>query len=366
MVIAIFAMLALARLFAAFPMSAPLLGFMFTPLTWLPIAFIAVLVVMLVAALVYMLATVIASDGAKSWARVQIYEAVLSIVMILVFGAFSYLFFINPQGAFGPKGLNIVPQGYAVDILGYQLPLQSGCSGASDIYQLSVCDLSLFNGVASTAAEFTYVVSYMAGIVPSLSITASLPDVPPEYLSVGFNVALLPGEIDNLLPIAYSGLMFALMISQLQLLILSGSLLFLSVFLTLGLVMRTFGFTRTFGGAMIAFGLGLGLVYPLLTTITYGFIDTNLIAVCIPSSVCSGPSMAGALLSLLFAYVTGSGPSSFLVGSLTGGVDIFGYLLAGLTFIPFLNFTIVDAFIVDFSRSIGEQMDFMSLLSNII
>jgi len=44
----------------------------------------------------------------------------------------------------------------------------------------------------------------------------------------------------------------------------------------------------------------------------------------------------------------------------------FGLAIAGLTFIPFLNFTIVDAFIVDFSRAIGEKIDFMTLLLGII
>ncbi|MCL4373304.1 MAG: hypothetical protein M1360_00895 [Candidatus Marsarchaeota archaeon] len=362
MVMLVIAMLALAHLSAALPISMPLLGLLYTPLTWLPIAFVAVLVVILVAAIVYMLANIIMSANAKAWARMQIYEAFLSIVMILVFGAFSYLFFISPQAAFGPKGLNIVPQGSGVDVLGFSV-LQQGCTSATDIFQLSVCDLSLFNGVAGSMAEFAYYVSYLTGIVPTLSIKIGIPDYPEENLNVGFATSLLPGEIDNLLPVVYSGIMFALLISQLQLLILSGSLLFLSVFLTLGLVMRTFGFTRTFGGAMIAFGLGLGLVFPLLTSITYGFIDTNIVSTCLGTSACGQVYMLGTVLSMVFTYATGAGVNLSL---LTGGVKVFGYILAGLTFIPFLNFTIVDAFIVDFSRSIGERMDFMSLLSNII
>ncbi|EQD57918.1 hypothetical protein B2A_04611, partial [mine drainage metagenome] len=39
---------------------------------------------------------------------------------------------------------------------------------------------------------------------------------------------------------------------------------------------------------------------------------------------------------------------------------------AGLTFIPFLNFTILDAFIVDFSKVMGEKVSFMALLSNLV
>ncbi|MEM0149525.1 MAG: hypothetical protein QXW10_01355 [Candidatus Micrarchaeaceae archaeon] len=348
--------IAFARLFAAAPM--PMLGLVYTPLTWMPIAFIAVLVVIFVAAMVYMLAGIIGSANARSWARIQIYEAFLSIVMIIIFGAFAYLFFISPQGALGPSGLNIVPQNF--NVLGYTVG--SGCSNANDIFQLSVCDLSLFNGAVSTTAEFVYYISYVTGIVPTLSIAFYIPGY-ENALTVGFGrVEIFPGEIDNLLPVIYSAMMFAMLISQLQLIILAGSLLFLSVFLTLGLVIRTFGVTRSFGGAMIAFGLGLGLVFPLLTSITYGFIDTNIAAAC-TGTACGVATLSGSILSFIFSYLLGVGSGA---GVLSSGVDFFGYLIVGLTFIPFLNFTIVDAFIVDFSKAIGERMDFMSLLSNII
>ncbi|MGC8586031.1 MAG: hypothetical protein ACP5K5_00595 [Candidatus Micrarchaeia archaeon] len=342
-----------APIFMALSSSLPMLGLVFTPTTWLPFAVIAVLVVALVAAIVYMLAGVINSNNARAWSRMQIYEAMLSLLLIIIFGAFSYLFFLNPQPAFGPSGLNIVPQSFSV--LGFNIA--QGCSNANDIFNLSVCDLSLFNGAASTAAAFTYYVSFIAGIIPTLSVGFFLPET-EQSVGVKFKFEIFPGEIDDLLPFIYSGIIFALLLSQLQLIILSGSLLFLSVFLTIGLVMRTLGVTRSFGGAMIAFGLGLGMVFPLLTSITYGFIDVNI------SSLSSGlgyATLAGEIFSLILAYLTGTS-----LPVLTSGATFFGYLIAGLTFIPFLNFTIVDAFIVDFSKAVGERMDFMSLLTNII
>jgi len=344
-------MLAFTHLFAAAQL--PMLGLVYTPMTWWPIALIAVLVVILVAAIVYILAGIIASTNARAWARIQIYEAFLSIVLIMIFGFFSYLFFLSPQAAMGPNGLNLVPQSFS--ILGYTI--QSGCSSANDIFQLSVCDLSLFNGAVSTTAEFFYYVSYITGIVPTLDISLSIPEY-EDALSVDFSdIEIFPGEIDNVMPVIYSAMMFALLISQLQLIILAGSLLFLSVFLTLGLVMRTFGVTRSFGGAMIAFGLGLGLVFPLLTAITYGFLDVQINAACY--NVCGAGELLGNIFGFILSYLTGASVTMPSVG-------FFGYLVVGLTFIPFLNFTIVDAFIVDFSKAIGERMDFMSLLSNII
>ena len=47
-------------------------------------------------------------------------------------------------------------------------------------------------------------------------------------------------------------------------------------------------------------------------------------------------------------------------------LQVLGYMLAGFTFIPFLNFIIVDTFIIDFSQAIGERMDFMSLLAGVV
>ena len=39
---------------------------------------------------------------------------------------------------------------------------------------------------------------------------------------------------------------------------------------------------------------------------------------------------------------------------------------AGLLLIPFVNFLIIDVFIIDFSKVIGEKMDFMKILTGII
>ncbi|MGC8669649.1 MAG: hypothetical protein ACP5TL_00660 [Candidatus Micrarchaeia archaeon] len=334
----------------------PLFGLVFTPTTWLPIAFIAVMIVFFVAGIVYMLSTILDSSNAKNWARSQIYEAFLSIILIVIFGAFSYLFFLNPQGAFGPSGLNIIPLN--LNILGFT---SAGCNSATDIFQLSTCDLAQFNGVVSTTTAFIYYASFVIGITPTLNMRIESPSSPEIYIGVS-DFEIYPAQIDNILTLLYSGMIFALLLSQLQLIILSGALLFLSFFLTLGLIMRTFGLTKTFGGALIAFGLGLGFVYPLLTSITYGFIDTNVISTC--NGVCGVGLMFGAIVSFILSYLM---PSILVPYSiLNAGVVYLGYLIAGLTFIPFLNFTIVDAFIVDFSKAIGERMDFMSLLTNII
>ena len=69
------------------------------------------------------------------------------------------------------------------------------------------------------------------------------------------------------------------------------------------------------------------------------------------------------LYDLLLSLLPLIGGSGFAAGP---WVFAIAAVVAGLTFIPFLNFTIVDAFIVDFSKAIGERLDFMSLLIGVV
>lgn len=322
-----------------------------SPVAWVPLASIAVLAVITIAAMVYALSGIIGSANARSWSRAQIYEAILSLVLIIIFGAFSYLFFVNPQGAF--SALKLVPSAPAID-----------CTKAASIFELATCDLSMFNTAAFQLAGVWFMISYMIGILPGISIMITPVPTIPE---LGFSVTLpsvIPIVNDLLLSSAFIATLTIMLLQQIQLIIISSSILMLSLFLTLGLIARTFGFAKTFGGAMIAFGLGLGLVYPLLVSITYGYVDVQAHIPCILGSTgpwCgAGTYSISAMGNSLFTLLTSQSASH------SQFIAQIGYLLAGLTFIPFLNFIIVDAFIIDFSRAIGEQMDFMTLLAGII
>lgn len=347
------AVVALSALIGSAHAAGPSAPLPITPTSWISIATVAVLVVMTVAAMVYALSGAIGSPNARAWSRVQIYEALLSLIMILVFGSFSYLFFLNPQHAFGSLGL--VPQGAGT----------TGCSSANDLFTLAVCDLSIFNQAAFNIEGVWYMLSYATGILPSIGITIA-PIQGVEDVSFTFgptSVVPLSSYID-LLTFIYSSTLVIMLLQQVQLLLLSSSILLLSLFVTLGLIARTFGFTRTFGGAMIAFGLGLGLVYPMLVAITYGYVDVQGNINCFVSTSCAtGYSLLavfGAFITLLTQFF-GTIPATT--------ISIFkqlGYMLAGFTFIPFLNFIIVDSFIMDFSSAIGERMDFMALLAGIV
>lgn len=319
-----------------------------SPTSWIPFAIIAVFTVILVAAIVYMLSGIIRSENAKQWARFQIYEALLSLILIIAFGSLIFLFFLSPQTVYGK--LNIVP---------------SGCTGATQLFTLASCDVAQFNNGAFAFAQYSFIVSYLTVFPPPPELTYyPLPEDENVYFKLTPS-SFVPSDTGQILSFFYSAIMFALIFNQVQLIMLSGAVLFLSVFLSIGLIARTFGFARTFAGAMIAFGLGIGILYPLMVSLTYGYIDVNANVTCLQTFVCSTIGTAGVMMQLIInpASVSLSQNLGTGVGNLM--VEI-GYIVVGLTLIPLLNVVIVDAFIIDFSKAVGEKMSFGTLFSNFL
>lgn len=356
------AMLILLFIFPIFT-QAQAVGLPVLPTTLMGIAFVAVLAVIAVAALVLMLSGLIASPNAMGWARFQVYEGLLSIVLILIFLAFIYLFTLNPNSALQSVGL--LPNGG-------EFP----CGSAPDIFAISTCDIATFNRYAFGMFEALFFVTMFMGYTPGLQISAQFatPTLDSAYTASGGVGSLIPLSIENSLSFAFDMILALELLNQVQVLLLSGSLMWLAFFVTLGLIVRTFGFMRTFGGAMVALGLGLGLVYPLVTAITYGFIDNTILnslgcvagtVGCIFQSPSTVPGLAYDILMTFIAIIPAlfGGPALLPTGPWVFAIAM---VVAGLTFMGFLNFTIVDAFIVDFSRAIGERMNFMSLLIGLI
>ncbi|MDE1833057.1 MAG: hypothetical protein KGH58_01420 [Candidatus Micrarchaeota archaeon] len=327
-------------------------------LNWLPVATLGVLAIIAVAAMVFALSGIINSPNARNWARMQVYEGLLSVVMILVFASFSYLFTLSPQNAL--QSMHMVP---------------ATCTGASTIQTLGTCDMALFNSAAYELYNYAYGISFLVGVVsPDLRATVNPIPNQPSTLSATFRVkTIAPWSLSGLFGKGLSALLFMILLSQVQLILLSSSTFFFTFFMSLGLITRTFGFTRSFGGSMIALGMGLGIIYPLIVSITFGFIDTSTTIPsiqCLASSTpaCAISSTASTLWSIILSV-----PSLLLQGPgadpLTGVSSLLlslGYFAAGFTFIPFLNFVILDAFIIDFSSAVGERMDFMSLLTSLV
>ena len=322
---------------------------------WYDIALIAVIVVILIAALIYAVSFALDSPNGRSWARAQIYEALIGLMLIVIFLGLYSMMFLNPSQSVSSAKL-----------------LPSTCTGAASntIFNLSACDMGSFIAISKGYFGLLYGVSYVAGLTPGFTAKVNVPfDSDGTGFSFGIN-SLFPKSTDEILGIAFNALLFMILLNEVQLILLSGSIFFIALFMAIGLIAWVFGISRSFGGAMIAFGLGLGIVFPLLVSVTYGFITTQVLTYLGNPSTLSGAlsgifnlalNATGLVAGLFATYISGSFPS--YLGTL---LLQYGYIIAGLTFVPFLNFTILDAFIVDFSKVMGEKVSFMALIGNLV
>ena len=325
-------------------------SFFSTPyLFWFPIIIIASLAVITVLILIFMLAPLAGRSDIRVWVRSKIYDSLFTIILVFVF-VFVSGFICSAQPAAIYKSVGLLPPACQ--------PATNKPYGASinTFYGLALCNVFQFN---SDFANFAHVIYYFTLLIAfAPGIHESIPFI---FSSISFSF----NPIGSIYPVfhyisPYMQLAFMLFIAeQMQLLLIAASPILFSIFMTVGLMGRAFGISRTFGGAMIAFGLGIGIVYPLLVTVSYGFITFALSNFHISAIIFNW----GNLLTFFFTPAVGA----TLVYAFINLILLYvGFIIMGLTLIPLMNFIIVDTFIIDFSKAIGERMDFMSILTSII
>ncbi|MGC8688171.1 MAG: hypothetical protein ACP5RQ_02105 [Candidatus Micrarchaeia archaeon] len=302
------------------------------------IAFIAIISLIIIAAIIYALSGILDSPNMRAWSRLQIYQAIVAGALLAFFVAILTLTYINPSQVLSSSNL-----------------LPPKCSSVTDIYQAATCDLSVFNNDAwnytSAVGGIALLLSSTGGVAVNIPLT--------QTISFGFvNEDILPIGLESILTTLLQSLSLFFIISNILILLLAGAVFWFISFVTLGLVARAFGVTRSFGGSMVALGVGLGVVLPILVIIMYGFITTQLGNVD-PLTV-SGEIIGLALFLISFVGFNGY---TFLPGNI---LFDFAALFSGMILIPFLIFTVLDAFIIDFSSAIGERIDFMSMLTGLL
>ena len=332
-------------------------GYLTSPyLVWFPVAVAAATAVIGIIAIMYMLSTFAGRNDLKVWARAKIYEVLMSIVLILIFMAIVTLIAsIDFEQVFGAA--NLVPS-----------QCQALPDGATDLFTLSVCNMYQFNNNVVSLAG----VVYGAGVALSFMPTLSLNLEPVVGVGVGGVVNPAPAALNSSLGWLIDIVFGAYVLSQVQLLLLAGALLLFSLFMGIGLISRIFVITRSFGGAMIALGVGLGIIYPLMVCLTYGYVNVGMNAVNNPGSpyaVVYGATqgiLGGALLIASSIVSVPASATAAFQGWFMNLLTYSGLAGAGLILVPAINFLIVDVFVIDFSQAIGERMDFMRLLTGMV
>ncbi|MEM3791321.1 MAG: hypothetical protein QXL16_01155 [Candidatus Micrarchaeaceae archaeon] len=322
---------------------------------WIAVAVLVSLAMISIYAVVYQLSPLIEMEGLRSWSRNKIFEVITNLVLIFIFGLFVSLFI-----SFNPNENNY--------LLNNNLNVyQCSNSNVNNIYLDALCNVHFFNSVYLDFME----VIYLSGVVTSLSPSVTLsvtPLAPANIRDLGVESTFsLSRGIGDILGLAL-GLAYAFyVLSQVQIVILASALFLFSVFMGVGFIARIFGPTRGLGGVLISLGLGLGLLYPSLSAISYGFINNNL-------GGFSAVPIYGSLAAVLFSFIscalsfllvcTASIPLSITAAFL---LIYYGGLIAiGITIVPLINLAITDVFVIDFSSAIGERIDILSLLTGLI
>lgn len=337
--------------------------FLTAPYTsWFPVVSLAVLAFLVVLIVVYMLSPLVGRTDIRSWTKIKGYELLLSLVLIGIFASFSTEICV------------IDPKPYLIQV--QILPSSCNNNNINNLYAVSICDMSQFNSYMNYMNTFLYYVLLTFAIQPAFGVSVSIGGTAQGTVlggtgGVGVSVShieLTPAQasIKYLGPVL-DGLYTLVLINKMQLLLLSSSLVIFSIFMAIGLIARAFGVGRTFGGAMIAFALGIGFVYPLVATINYGFLDYGLQNSIAQSAGSLYPALlltpVITVLSLLASYPNIAPFLSYIPEYV---FEFAGLISMGMLFVPLINFVILDTFIIDFSTAIGERMDFMSLLTRIL
>ncbi|MGC8662315.1 MAG: hypothetical protein ACP5RT_00835 [Candidatus Micrarchaeia archaeon] len=330
-------------------------SFLTAPYTaWFPVASILALVVISILSIIYILAPLFGKEDIRSNIKISIYQTLFSLVLIISFGIFStWVCTFNMQGLLSIIGIapNFVPTG-------------------ANVYLSAVSNLYYFLNKGPLANLNNLILGFFVNInsPPLISIEVTpIPGIP----GVGFKDTLafsLSGPIDSLTSYLTQSLSWLFILNYLQFILISSAPILFAIFIALGLISRIFGPTRSFGGALIALGIGIGFVYPLMVSITYGFINVsytqlyNDISGYIYQSA-FGSTLETALENLL---MTGKAISNAINAYVYSYLDYVGFTVVSSLILPMINFIVVDTFIIDFSSAFGEKMSFISLLTKIV
>jgi len=335
-------------------------NFLTAPYTaWFPITLVAATLIIVILAVVYLLAPLVGRDDIKRNIGIMIYQTLFSIVLILAFGMFAtWLCSFNVEGLL--QNLNLI----LVNIpSGVHIPY------GGNLYETALYDLYWFTnyGALANTNFFLSLVYYLLNIGPQLSLEINFI---PGVQTLGFSAKgsfSLSNVLDSYIGYINDAISWLFIVNDLQFIIISAAPIIFAIFVSIGLIARIFGFSRSFGGSLIALGVGIGFVYPLMVSITYGFINvaySQLIANMLPNVAANtfGTSIQSALVNLL----TGKALPNAILSIIYDIINIAGFTATASLILPLLNFIVVNTFVLDFSQAFGERLDFMSLLTSII
>ncbi|MGC9037260.1 MAG: hypothetical protein ACP5IK_00905 [Candidatus Micrarchaeia archaeon] len=322
---------------------------------WFLVATAGALAVMAVLALIYAIAPLAGRNELRPWARIKIFDVLFSIVLIFIF--FFIITELNSINYVNLFGSSLVPTACISSLTSASTSGTLSCSHV--LPAVAMCDLNQFNGYAGKFNILAYLIQFFLSTSSGLNIGNE-----GNWGSYGAVISINISSFQNFLFLSI--LFWLYILSRVLLLLLSVSTLLLSLTLTIGLLARIFPVTRTFGGAMIAFGMGIGIILPLMVSLTYGYLDIGLQNT---FSNISTQTLINTIYSfLLYALIPIASTIALTQEAISLIINLIvfsGLVIVGLAFVSIFDLVIVDVFIRDFSQAVGERLDLLSILMSV-
>ena len=294
-------------------------------LSWQGLAFLAGSTVFIISTLAYVLGYVLMHSKVITWAKEQMQEAVLSMVIVLfVIGFASFLCSLDLRAlgmttSCSSTSCNFIDVGYGM---------------LMEMYKVIIQGYMLITG--------------MQAVLSSIS-TMTMGKSPG-----GFGIMISPyavaGDIASALRDAMIVLMTSGIMTLTQMVLLKMTESLFVILFPIGVILRSFGATRGFGGGLIAIAIGFFVFYPLLVVLFYGSVLGSIQA-----------DYGDMLGSVKGKGLDATSPNWFGGDMVFFFVGFIGKTIMGAIFIPLLMFMILVAFVKGLSQTLGEEVDVSNL-----
>ncbi|MFH1448003.1 MAG: hypothetical protein ABIG39_04010 [Candidatus Micrarchaeota archaeon] len=309
--------------------------------SWQLLSAIGLIMSWFVVSLIYMIGSLLDNIGLMARAKAEVWEIItttiiLGLVIALVTSACT--FEIGSMGAAATSGnMFDVAENYLLWLRNYTI--------------------SVFKDLMTMNSLISVLLSVMGGF---------------QIYGIGIVGQPFAGlqPIMNLMNLFMNGIMICLIISIAQITVLkfiqAGAF---NILLPIGIVCRSFPFTRRFGGSMIALAIGLFIIYPFLLVINDAIMGT-------PSNNPTNvptinysimDAITGNLMSLGFGLITGGVGFLYAIADILTTyfvqkpVTAIGQVALAAFILPALNSVVFVMAVRDLSRILGQEVDVTSM-----
>jgi hypothetical protein len=213
---------------------------------WLPVAFVAIVISFLIVSLAYMAGSFFGDQDLVFWAKNELFQtAAVALMLAILFVFFSFLDTMFLPGA-------------TANTSGGALDLGGGAPGGNIMVKVMTYNQNLFLLLQSEFTGLLFLQVVASGLVESAL------RIMPGGSGFTLNIGSFFAPISHFVGYGLNFIGIALWAVQLQafIVIFANQYMF-RIFLPLGIVFRSFPFTRGVGGALIAIAIGFYVVYPL-------------------------------------------------------------------------------------------------------